>query len=138
MKSKALSDLNDLLASLRPLLNSEEFVFCTVPHDAVANYQGLRPFATVAEQEGVTLVVRRDDADAHQLTYASVFRQITLQVHSDLDAVGLTAAVSTELTKAGISSNMIAGYFHDHIFVAPARANDAISCLNALSARYQT
>jgi hypothetical protein len=134
----ALSNLNEMLASLDPLLDSEEFVFCTMPIHEMANYAGLRPFATIAEQEGLTLVVRRSGADAHKLSYDSRFQRITLQVHSSLDAVGLTAAVSSELTRVGICANIIAGYFHDHIFVAADRANEAMNCLNALSARYQT
>jgi len=138
MQSTALTNLNELLASLEPNLDSEEFVFCTIPVHEMADHAGLRPFATVAEREGITLVVRRSGADAHHLKYTSCFCRITLQVHSSLDAVGLTAAVSTELTKAGISANIIAGFFHDHVFVSAERATDAVTCLKALSARYQT
>lgn len=63
-------------------------------------------------------------------------RQITLTVHSSLDAVGLTAAFATELTRHGISANVVAGYYHDHIFVAEKDAERAVAALEALSSRY--
>ena len=36
---------------------------------------------------------------------------ISLTVHSDLEAVGLTAAFSTALGQAGVSCNVVAGAF---------------------------
>jgi hypothetical protein len=61
-------------------------------------------------------------------------RQITLKVHSSLEAVGLTAAFSRALTEAGISANVVAAYYHDHIFVPATDAERAIEALRQLSA----
>ena len=60
---------------------------------------------------------------------------ITLTVHSDLQAVGLTAAVAEVLTKASISCNVVAAAFHDHIFVPADRAADALAELAGIQAR---
>ena len=60
-------------------------------------------------------------------------RQITLAIHSDLEAVGLTAAVSAELTRHGISANVVAAFYHDHIFVPAADAERAVEALRTLS-----
>ena len=73
-----------------------------------------------------TLIVSVDAADKAQLAYESTFKQITLTVHSSLDAVGLTAAVSTKLTSHGISANVVAAYYHDHIFVQTEKADKAL------------
>ena len=54
---------------------------------------------------------------------------ITLRIHSSLEAVGLTAAVATKLAKAGITANVVAAYFHDHIFVPVERADEAVKLL---------
>jgi hypothetical protein len=52
--------------------------------------------------------------------------------------VGLTAAVSNRLAEAGISANMIAAYFHDHIFVSSAQADLALNVLLELQNDYST
>ncbi|MGO2019037.1 MAG: ACT domain-containing protein [Psychrobacter sp.] len=85
------------------------------------------------ETEGLTLVLTKDKADEAGLNYEGVFRQITLTVHSSLEAVGLTAAVSTKLTSKDISANVIAAYYHDHIFVSNDKAEQALSALKELS-----
>jgi len=64
-------------------------------------------------------------------------RQITLTVHSSLEAVGLTAAFATELTRHGISANVVAGYYHDHIFVGAGDAERAVAALQGLSERHR-
>lgn len=128
-----ITELDQLLSSMSPELMEEEFVFCTVEGDPV-DYLALSPLATFREQEGFSLVLIKTAADHAGLAYEGTFKQITLTVHSSLDAVGLTAAVSGKLTEKGISANVIAAYFHDHIFVPTERADEALAALQSLSA----
>ncbi|WP_260563531.1 ACT domain-containing protein [Alteromonas sp. KS69] len=58
---------------------------------------------------------------------------MTCNVHSSLDAVGMTAVMSAALTQANISANVVAGYYHDHIFVPAGRADEAIAVLFELA-----
>jgi len=88
--------------------------------------------AAVREAEGLTVVLGRDEADALGLSYDFVAAWITLQVHSALEAVGLTAAVSAALTHAGISCNVLAGFHHDHLLVPTADAARAMDVLRLL------
>ncbi|MFK0227248.1 ACT domain-containing protein [Streptomyces sp. NPDC090303] len=125
-------DLTRLLAGMRPELDPGRYVFTTVDGPAPA---GLAPVVTVAEAEGLTLVVRQEAADAAGLVYDYVAGRITLRVHSALDAVGLTAAVAVELASAGMSCNVVAGFHHDHLFVEHDRADEALAVLDALSRR---
>lgn len=127
-----IKNLNDLLASMQPELADKVFVFCTVTGQ-LEQYLALEPIATFMEQEGLTLVLTKDKADKANLAYEGLFQQITLTVHSSLDAVGLTAAVSTKLASKGISANVIAAYYHDHIFVSNDKAEQALSALRELS-----
>ena len=127
------TDLAILLQTMSPNLVPGEFVFCTFAHAEYGDRADLAPVAAVREDEGLTLVIPRTTADEHQLDYVSVFRQITLTVHSSLDAVGLTAAFARKLADHGISANVIAGYFHDHIFVPAELAENAMSALVELS-----
>ena len=82
------------------------------------------------EAEGLTLVITKDNADKAKLEYESVFKCITLLIHSSLEAVGLTAAVSTKLAENGISANVVAAYYHDHIFVQSVKAEIALDALH--------
>ena len=124
-------NLRRLLAGMRPRLAQGSWVFTSVEDRTVP--AGLRPFATVDEEEGLTLVLRREEADAAGLPYEFVAALITLEVHSDLAAVGLTAAVSTRLAETGISCNVIAGARHDHLLVPLERADEALELLRGLA-----
>ena len=126
------TDLDKLLSGLAPLLHDQDYVFCTVPADAVPDLASLA-LATYQEQDGTTLVLEQSAADAEELDYGAVLRCITLQVHSSLEAVGLTAAVAGALAEAGISANVIAAYYHDHVFVPADRAEDALAILRNLA-----
>ena len=127
------SDLRRLLAGLRPELDPGQYVFTTVGHGHVP--AGVTPVVTVAEEEGLTLVLRREEADRAGLGYDYVAGWITLRVHSALQAVGLTAAVAAELAAAGTSCNVVAGFHHDHLFVPHGRAREAVRVLRDLAAR---
>ncbi|MEK2488643.1 ACT domain-containing protein [Kitasatospora purpeofusca] len=125
-------DLATLLRDLRPVLNPGRYVYCTLPTKVPA---GLRPVVTVAEPEGVTVVVAQEEADALGLGYEYVAAWITLRIHSALEAVGLTAAVATRLAEEGLSCNVVAGYHHDHLFVAADDAERVLGALEKLSTR---
>ncbi|MER8090199.1 ACT domain-containing protein [Streptomyces sp. NPDC087532] len=125
-------DLRTLLSSMRPELNPGRYVFTATPRETVP--EGVDPVVTVAEPEGLTLVLPEEQAVSAGLPYDYVAGWITLRVHSALDAVGLTAAVSLALTDAGLSCNVVAGFHHDHLFVPYDRADEAVGVLEALAA----
>ncbi|MEC7307380.1 ACT domain-containing protein [Vibrio crassostreae] len=128
----AITDLDILLKSMSPELIEGDYVFCTV-EGGLAEYVHLNPMATFREKEGLTLVLTKEVATQAQLSFDGVFSMITLSVHSSLEAVGLTAAFATKLGSYGISANVIAGYYHDHIFVQKHKADAAISALKEFS-----
>lgn len=124
------TNLQLLLQNMSPSLQEGDYVFCTVPPTFDSKSEAI--LATFLEKEGKTLVLAREIADRLGLEYYSVMSWITLEVHSSLDAVGLTAAFSNALAKAGISCNVIAGFYHDHIFVGKADAGRAVEVLQAI------
>ncbi len=128
-----ITELDELLTSLRPKLVDSEFVFCTVSGE-LRDYLALNPICTFMEAEGLTLVLEKSSALEAGLSFEGSFKQITLTVHSSLEAVGLTAAVATKLASKGISANVIAAFYHDHIFVQSSKADAAIEALCELSA----
>jgi len=120
-----------LLRTLRPRLEAGRYVFVCAEDGASTEAAA----AWVREDEGVTLVLHQEDADRRGLAYDLVTARITLRVHSALDAVGLTAAVSGALATEGIACNVVAGYHHDHLFVPADRAQHALRLLQRLSAQ---
>lgn len=124
-------NLQQLLQKMAPQLNTGEYVF-TLVHDLDSVDRQLT-IAEFKEREGTTMVLERSKADALGLHYTFVARWITLEVHSALEAVGLTASFSTALAQAGISCNVIAGYHHDHIFVPTYDADKAMKVLDTLA-----
>lgn len=124
-------NLRTLLGGMRPVQRDGEYVYVLWPHG--------RPLAAgieaaVREAEGLTVVLPRAEADREGLAYDFVGAWITLEIHSALEAVGLTAAVSRALTEADISCNVLAGFHHDHLLVPVADAPRALEVLAGLAA----
>ena len=122
------TDLGRLLTTLQPRVRPGAFVVVALPE-----IPDVRCEAVICEDEAVTCVVTRDLADERGWPYDFVAGWVTLQVHSSLEAVGLTAAVSAELARAGIAANMLAGFHHDHVLVPIARLHNAVGVLTELS-----
>jgi hypothetical protein len=125
------TDLNILLESLEPSLNLGSYVFISLKDiNEILREDILFEFK---EAEGITILLSKDKADKYNLDYEFVASWITLTVHSALDAVGLTAAVSSALTKHNISCNVVAAYYHDHIFVSKKDTKKAMEVLSEFS-----
>lgn len=125
------TSLTTLLRSMSPQLNDGAYVFCSLS-DA-AQLQGVQPLGSFQEAEGLTVILSQQQAEQLHLPYSYVAAWLTLHVHSALEAVGLTAAVAAALAQAGISCNVIAGFYHDHLFVAHADGPRALAVLQQLS-----
>jgi hypothetical protein len=120
-----------LLSSMKPVLNKGNYVFCTT--NEVAQLDMNDVVMLFKEKEGITIIIEKQIADQQQLHYSFVASWISLTVHSSLDAVGLTAAFTKALTVENISCNVVAGYYHDHLFVNRKDAEKAMSVLNSFS-----
>ncbi len=125
------TDISKLIKGMTPKLHKGEYVFVTVQN--INTIDRNITICEIKESEGVTVVLEKKMADELNLDYKFIASWITLMVHSSLEAVGLTAIFSTELAKHNISCNVIAGYYHDHIFVKIKDADKAVSVLKELS-----
>jgi hypothetical protein len=121
-----------MVAGMEPVLRPGAYVFCTTADAALAGRARPAALATFAEDEGTSLVLPVDEAARLGFDTSLPMACITLMVHSALDGVGLTAAVSGALAGAGIACNMVAGYHHDHLFLPLDRADEALAVLAAL------
>jgi len=126
------TDLSRILKTLKPKHTPGDYVFCVVKNPADVNLRDIVLF--FQEEEGTTIVIKKELADSLKLDYSFVAGWITLTVHSSLEAVGLTAAFSKALSEEGISCNVVAANYHDHIFVPKKDVDKALKTLTALSA----
>ena len=127
-------NLKELLRGMTPKLNNGEYVFVSVQELSEINRN--ITICEFKEKEGITIVLEKYKADELNYTYDFIASWITLMIHSSLESVGLTAIFSTELAKNNISCNVIAGYYHDHIFVDIKDSDKAIRVLKQLSESY--
>ncbi len=125
------TELKALLKTLSPKLIDGAYVFCTITGSMIIDQADI--VGSFKEREGLTIILAKELADKYDLSYPYITAWITLTVHSSLEAVGLTAAFSTALADQGISCNVIAAYYHDHIFVAQKDAAKAMKVLERLS-----
>jgi hypothetical protein len=119
-----------MIGGMDPVLDEAAYRFVPVEPAHAPQILG-GAIATFREAEGVSAIIPFILAD--ELGFeAPEFARITLQVASDLEASGLTAAVATALAREGIACNMVAALHHDHAFVPLARADDAMRVLRGL------
>lgn len=128
-----ISDLKTLLKSMSPKLAKDEFVFCIISETRFSELK-ITPLLMFKEEEGITLILKREIAEINSLAYSRIWSWIKLRVHSDLSAVGFLAVISDKFAKNGISVNVVSAYYHDHLFVPIEKSDQAMSLLEELAA----
>ncbi len=126
------TDLAVLLRSMKPVLHDEPYGYVVAsgqPNPMMVEHA----FAVIREPEGTTLVAKLSQLKRAGLNSPEEWARISLEIHSSLSAVGLTAAFATKLGSRNISANVIVGYYHDHIFVQWNRRHDALQALQEFS-----
>ena len=129
--TKGITNLQQLIRNMEPVLNQGEYVFASVLD--ITKIPRAVTICEMREKEGMTVVLAKKEAEKLGLPFEFVAAWITLNIHSALEAVGLTAAFATALGKNNISANVIAGYYHDHIFVDTKDAEKAMQVLRGMT-----
>jgi uncharacterized protein len=120
--------LGTLLQNMKPEMQADVFVFCSL-RDGQKIPASAKPILVFHEKEGTTVIMRREEAEQANLSHRFASRQISLMVHSSLDAVGFLASITSRLAQAGISVNPVSAFYHDHLFVPEERAEEAMQLL---------
>lgn len=129
---QAEEQLPRLLRSMQPLLHQDIWVFVSLAYGA-DEPPGLDAVMRFDEPEGVTLVVKEEQARRAGFDGAGQYRMITLQVGAAPDAVGFLAVVTAELAAEGLSEIAISTFYPDRLLVPEANANRAMAVLERLS-----
>lgn len=124
-----VKDTTAMIAGMTPVLAEGAWVYCCETDIKQAARLAVKAFATVGEDEGVTLILPVSVAAAEGYDVSLQMARITLNVFSDLEGIGLTAAVAEALVGVGVSCNVVAGYHHDHVFVPVTDAETAVEAL---------
>ena len=130
---KGKKNIDYILKNLNPRLNPDDYIFTIV--NSLDSIDINEILAYIRESEGISLIMKKSVADFLQVPYFGVWSWITLDVHSSLDAVGLTSVVSNAFSEIGLSCNIVAGYHHDHIFIQKEMAEKAMNTLAILSSK---
>lgn len=129
---KAETDLKTLLSGMRPALDDNQYIICSLSLEIYSKLT-FTPLLSFQEHEGVTVIATLQQAVANELPTDLTWAYICLTIHSSLNAVGFIAAISSQLAKAGISLNVVSGYYHDHLFVPWEKRKQAMQVLGKLS-----
>ncbi|GKU05364.1 integron cassette protein [Fusarium langsethiae] len=125
--------LSKLLSTLTTTLHSTIYVFVTF-----TDLSKLPPLSETQmlfkESEGVTAIVSKEYAEAHNMDYFFPCKMISLNVTSSLEAVGFMAVIATKLAAKGIGCNPVSGFYHDHIFVPLGREDESSEVLAQIAA----
>ena len=125
---------HEMISGMTPELKPGSFVFASLSDDTqIAQLIG-KALGTFQEAEGLSLLLPEQVAKDAGLPVDQPMRQITLNVYSSLEGVGLTAAVASVLAETNIACNMVAAHHHDHAFVPASQAEKALEALLALQA----
>lgn len=141
--STGATDLGQLIKSMTPILEPEQFVFAQTALDSAKIPELLSRLVELdikmlfREREAWTVILPKATADEQGLEYIFPCRQITLNIHSSLDAVGFIAAVSTRLTKMHCGVNVVAAYYHDHLFVPAGKENIVVKELEQMAVEHK-
>ncbi|MEM5501150.1 ACT domain-containing protein [Ahrensia kielensis] len=130
------TNLKTLIASMQPVLREGEFVFATT--NEPIDYMETAPLMLFTEEEGTTLILKREDAEAQKIKFDFPCRMITLNIHSSLDAVGFLAKITPRLAALNMGVNPVSAFYHDHLFVPSNRAQDAMVELEKMALEAST
>ena len=124
-------ELSYLLKNMEPAHVPGSYIFAAVSEETLETLEN--PLLVFREKEAITVIVTKEIAEANSISFESVWGLITLTVHSDLEAVGLFAKITSILAQEGISTNTVSAFYHDHLFVPEHRVSETLSLLRNLS-----
>lgn len=127
-----IKDTAAMIAGMTPELQPGLWIYCTTEDPKSLSTLAAEALAIIREAEGITIILPFEVAEAHGFETSLPLKQITLMVYSDLEGVGLTAAVAAALTEENIPCNVIAAFHHDHVLVPEKLAERAMTALRAL------
>lgn len=127
------TNLQTVLDSMQVTCDGLEYGFATIPAGTQVDPKAV--LCVFQEAEGLTLIATKGYLESKDISFEGPFAKLTIDVHTSLELVGLTAVLAAKLGENEISANVVAAYYHDHIFVQYDSRSKAIEALNSLQTR---
>lgn len=124
------TNLQEVLSSMQVSCDGIEYGFANTLDGSQISVDEV--LGTFKEGEGLTVIADTKFLNSQNLAYEGPFAKLSIEVHTSLDLVGLTAVLATKLADQGVSANVVAAYYHDHVFVQYGDRNTAIEALASL------
>lgn len=124
------TNLQAVLNSMQVVCDDLEYGFATLP--AGTDIDPKAVLGVFQEVEGLTLIATKGYLEGSKIAFEGPFAKLTIDVHTSLELVGLTAVLATKLAANNISANVVAAYYHDHVFVQYDLREKATRILNGL------
>jgi len=125
-----ITDLKQTLSSLKVICDDIEYGFASVSLDSTIDRE--KVLATFHEDGYLAIIAPSAYLDSKGIENEGPFAKLTIDVHTSLEMVGLTAVLSTKLAEHEISANVVAAFYHDHVFVQYKLRQKAIELLESL------
>lgn len=135
----AITNLLELLEKMDPICDKEKYYFGVVNQSALFVLAGYMQYISgvFQEEEGITIIfvetLKKIVEQRSKKPIIGPFAKITLNVNSDLLAIGFLAKITNELAKEEISVNAVSAYYHDHLFVEESKSEKTMKALAKLS-----
>ena len=136
-----VTELDKLLKEMLPKVLEGKYFLGSVPESEMMVLANYLDYITCIyrEEEGLTVLfsgeIKEEIESVGSGKVAGPFALITLEVNSDLFAVGFLAKITGVLAKEKISVNAFSAYYHDHLLVPYERKGEAMAALEKLSAK---
>lgn len=110
-----LTDLRETLNSIQVSCDNIKYGFASIKDKTLIDRDSV--LSTFHENGQLAVVAPKHYLDSKGIENEGPYAKLTIEVHTSLELVGLTAVMATKLAEHGISANVIAAFYHDHVFV---------------------
>ena len=125
-----ITDLKQTLSSLKVVCDDVEYGFASLADDSKIDRD--KVLATFQENGRLAVIAPKDYLDSLDIESEGPYAKLTIDVHTSLELVGLTAVMASKLAEHGISANVVAAFYHDHVFVQYDLREKATGLLESL------
>ena len=110
-----ITDLHKTLQTLIVVCDDIKYGFASISDESLIDRS--KVLATFHENGRLAIIAPQTYLNNLDIECEGPYARLTIDIHTSLELVGLTAVTATKLAEHGISANVVAAFYHDHVFV---------------------